>query len=428
MASLSSSSSSRQPPPTKVTTVSSKSRRSSAYDANFERLLLDCHIYPPFYKLPSGRLAPKPNNFDEIRRALRVARASLSPSIVPEAAFENFQFMNTTKSEGTVMRSIVPSLAGNLDIPNEGHLPFLNLDSITGNTTVNPVPDFFDGASPEAVDKQVRDDLDKIIIPTKHATVPIAPNLFLEAKSPGGTDDVAMRQAMLNGGHGLTIMHALKNYLKEQPVYDGNAYAFSATFVAGTLKLYAHHYAPLANPERRPAIYTTQLKSYALTGDYDVWLEGTAAFRTLRVLAKQYRDQFIEAANARARQATIEAEADATDDGDLASTIENQQGEDSSPTDFHDCLEQTFAEPGDKADAASRDTNAGLAILDHGFENDTQDQDTEVPSNFTTSFASSFASSFGGRPTTPTRSGHPQLPHSPPSPSSLQRRKKRAPK
>ncbi|KAL2752964.1 hypothetical protein ACRALDRAFT_1072748 [Sodiomyces alcalophilus JCM 7366] len=57
---------------------------------------------------------------------------------------------------------------------------------MTRNTTVNPNPDFFDGAHPDAVDQEVREALDKIIIPT-------APNLFLEAKSSAGTFDVELQ-------------------------------------------------------------------------------------------------------------------------------------------------------------------------------------------------------------------------------------------
>ncbi|KAG5790578.1 hypothetical protein H9Q69_010362 [Fusarium xylarioides] len=153
MASTSSASSKAQQS-TKATTVTSKSKRSSAYDANFEQHLINNNIYPPLYRFPDGCRTPKPANWEEIRRVLRAPRASLSPSRIPESAFEDFQVKNTTKSEGTVMRSVFPILAGDADILNEGHLPFVNLDSITKNTTVNPVPDFFDGAEPAAVDRQ----------------------------------------------------------------------------------------------------------------------------------------------------------------------------------------------------------------------------------------------------------------------------------
>lgn len=295
-----SSTSDRRTRSTKPTTVSTK--RSSAYDANFRQHCQDYHVYPPFYKFPDGRRPPKPANMDEIRQALKVPRGSLLPSVASEIAFEDFQYKNTIKSEGTVMRNIIPLIAGDADIPNEGHLPFTNLASMTENTTVNPNPDFFDGAHPEAVDHSVREALDTIIIPTKKVGTPIAPNLFLEAKSSGGTLDVAEGQVILDGAHGTMIMHSLQNHLLDEPIYDGNAYAFTATFLGGYLNLYAHHPTAPAAPGQRPDCYITQVKAYALTGDHDVWLEGIGAFRNMRMLARKYRDQFIETANARVRK------------------------------------------------------------------------------------------------------------------------------
>lgn len=74
------------------------------------------------------------------------------------------------------MRTVVPIITGDFDIPNEGHLSFYNLASITDNTIVNPVLNFFDGAYPGTVDKKLRDDLYETIILNKEAEIPVAPN------------------------------------------------------------------------------------------------------------------------------------------------------------------------------------------------------------------------------------------------------------
>lgn len=178
---------------THLTTAASRSTsRSSAYNANFEQILIDYNIFPLLYEFPGNRRAPKPANLGEIRKAIAVPRGSLSLSVVSESAFENFQRQNKTKLEGTTMRNVIPLIAGTTSIPNNGHLPFNNLDSLTDNLAVNPVPDFFDGASPSSLNKQVRQDLDKIIIPNKTGGVPIAPNFFLEVKGPKGNPDVAV--------------------------------------------------------------------------------------------------------------------------------------------------------------------------------------------------------------------------------------------
>lgn len=204
---------------------------SSAYDSNFEQHLIDHNICPPLHDFPDNRRPPKPAKWGEIRQALRVPRESLSPFVIPGSAFEDFQRKNKTKSEGTVMRTVVLLITGDIDITNEGHLPFNNLVSITDDTTVNPVPGFFDGAYLGAVDRKVRDNLYEIIIPNKKVRIPVAPNHFLEAKDPGGTLEVAEGQAVLDGAYGARIMHALQNYLVDKPVYDGNAYAYSSTLL-----------------------------------------------------------------------------------------------------------------------------------------------------------------------------------------------------
>ena len=107
------------------------------------------------------------------------------------------------------MRNMVPLLAGTANIPNKGHLPFTNLNSLTNNTTINPVPNFFDGACAGDLDRKVREELDRIIIPSKKPGVPMAPNFFLEAKSSGGTVEVADGQAVLDGAYGAIIMYIL---------------------------------------------------------------------------------------------------------------------------------------------------------------------------------------------------------------------------
>lgn len=122
------------------------------------------------------------------------------------------------------MRNMIPIIAGDANIPNEGHLPFTNLRSLTDEVTVKVVPDFFDGARSGSIDRTVSAALSQMIIPTEHADVPVVPNFFLEAKAPKGGADVALRQACYDGAHGARAMHSLQNYGETEPAYDGNAY------------------------------------------------------------------------------------------------------------------------------------------------------------------------------------------------------------
>ncbi|KAI3317910.1 hypothetical protein HD806DRAFT_550099 [Xylariaceae sp. AK1471] len=289
-----SSSPSRNTQTTNATSVSSKARRSSAYDDNFEQHLNDNGINLPQYPLPGNRRPPKPENIDHLLPALFASRASLSPSRFDESAFEGFQQKNESRSEGTVMRTVIPIIAGNADIPNEGYLPFTNLRSLTNKANIKPIPDYFDGARMRDVYTQVRHDLNKTIIPTKHADDPVAANFFLEANDPNGDAYVARRHACYDGAYGARAMHSLQNYGKEEPIYDNNAYTFSSTYYAGTgtLRLYAHH----------PTAPTT---SAGRPDDREALVEGATAFRNARDMAERYRNSFIGAANAQAKPADV---------------------------------------------------------------------------------------------------------------------------
>ncbi|KAK4182009.1 hypothetical protein QBC35DRAFT_220698 [Podospora australis] len=296
MSSSRASDSSRRTKSTKATSVSSKAKRSSAYDDDFEQHLIDYDVYPEGYIYLNDRQTPEPGNIDEARLELLAARASLSLSHFPESAFRDFRRKNNTKSEGSIMRNVIPIITGNASIPNEGNLPFTNFESLTGGLTVNTVPDFFDGALPGDVNKSVREDLSQMIIPTKHANVPVAPNFFLEAKAPAGSADVARRQACYDGAYGARAMHALQSYGEEKPVYDGNAYTYSSTYHAGTgtLQLYAHHATAPTDPEGRPEYHMTQIDAYALTGSRKGFVKGATALRNARDLAQCQRDQLIQ--------------------------------------------------------------------------------------------------------------------------------------
>lgn len=218
---LSSTSRSRQTNSTAATSVTSKARKSSAYNDNFEQHLIDYNIYPEGYEHPESRSTPEPNNSNQTHQDLLASRASLSPSRFPESVFRDFKRKNKTKSEGSIRRNVIPLIAGDSNTPNESNMQFTNLIPLTDESTVEAVPDYFDGAKASDFHSVVRREL---VIPTKHANVPIIPNFFLEAKGPSGSVSVAEKQACYNGAHGARAMHALQNYKLAESTYDGNAY------------------------------------------------------------------------------------------------------------------------------------------------------------------------------------------------------------
>ncbi len=400
-------SSSRQTQSTKATSVSSKaSKRSSAYDKDFEQNLIDHSIYLEGYDHTDDRSTPEPNNLDDLVQGLSDPRASLSPSRFSPSAFKNFKQVNSRViSEGKVMSDIIPIIRGNTDIPNEGNLPFTNLDSITNRTTVDAVPDLYDGVYPNQVSRLVRQELSKTITPTSHGRAPVAPNFFVEAKAPRGGADVAKRQACLDGAIGARAMHSLQNYVEgiTEPVFDGNAHTFSSTYHAGTgtLQLYAHHITgPTADGER-PEYHMTQLKAYALTSDREAFIQGAAAFRNAREMAQRQRETFIRAANNsnRASQAGPEATAKNVSNTDAADELYRPltHSKTSAWQDPHDDLQQHIAETcvqecesSSEAPTTSQNHYASDESLDVGqtlAASGTDDPSMSCVSSFTSSFS-----------------------------------------
>ncbi|KAK3337579.1 hypothetical protein B0T19DRAFT_455443 [Cercophora scortea] len=306
MASNSSSSSSRRTKSTEATTISGKigkNGKSSAYGPEFETHLADHNIHI------NNRKSKKPKNLeDAYTQLLAPKRPSLSLSRFGESDFEDFQWRDEEATfENDVMANVIPIICGDADIPSGQNVLFTKLAPITSTykDVVRPKPDLFDGAHIGDLDGKVRDsngDIYPLIIPTKHASVPVAPNFFFEVKGLKGAPDVLKRHVCYHGAYGARAMHALQNYGEEEPAYDGNAYTYSSTYHSGTLKLYAHHVTAPTDPEGRPRYHMTQVKAYALTSDRETCVQGIAAFRNARDLAQRHRNMFIQEANTRARR------------------------------------------------------------------------------------------------------------------------------
>ena len=278
--------------------IATSSKKSSAYDNNFELHLNDNHIYQDGYLYPDGRETPEPVALDELHHCLAQPRPSLSPSRLPDSAFKTFRQKNSrVVDEGEVMRDVLPIICGDSRIPSKQNLLFTKLESIANDTVVDAKPDLYDGAFLNDIDRQVRDDLDAFIIPTAHATAPVAPNFFLEAKAPDGGAGVAKRQACYDGALGARAMHKLQTY-GQDVVYDGRAYSIASTYHDGTLKIYTTH--PTEGLGGSTEYHMTQVDSWGLTGNSASFRKGAAALRNARDWAHTQRSTLISAANERA--------------------------------------------------------------------------------------------------------------------------------
>lgn len=311
-------------PTTNPSSATKTTRTSTGNSRNFEQHMMDNHIY-------RDKRAEKPENRNKVLEVMAAPRASLSPSIFDEATFEAFQESDAqAKDEDDVFDHVIPVITGRDQATHfrARDTWFGNLEPLTDGKLAHAQPDLYYGARPEQLDKGVRDELRHHIIPSTMEDKPMAPNFFMEAKGPDGTAAVALRQALYDSVMGARGMHSLQYYREEEPVYDGKAYTYSGTYYGGILKLYAHHLTAPTTHGQRPEYHMTQLRTFAMTDTREAFVQGAAAFRSLRDLAKEHRDSFIAAANERARRSDANAP---------AGTTEVEQDKCSSPEKYVDC-------------------------------------------------------------------------------------------
>lgn len=170
--------------------VTSKTKRSStAYDRGFEYCLIDYGIY-------LNNRAQKPHNIEEIKNRLAEPRHALLPSEFSEESFDEFQHgACNAKDRDNIMIDIIPAIYGK----QKNHFyarttKFGNLETLMAGSPI-ATPDLYYRARPDELHRNIRDQLNKHIIPTTIEDKLMASNFFLEVKGPDGMAVVAQRQA-----------------------------------------------------------------------------------------------------------------------------------------------------------------------------------------------------------------------------------------
>lgn len=278
----------------------------SPCDRNMEQHLTDIGVYATYS-------SQRPTNLAQIKEALRVRRPSLSEDVFSDEDFERYAEMSEhTRDEDDVQATVVPLMLGSQQQQQQQHYycarntVFGNLKPLSDVMIIAPKPDFYDGAHPEQLSKPIRDSLSRYIIPSRMHHKPMAPNFFLEIKGPHGSGGVGKTQARYDGAVGARGIHALQNYGNAlAAVYDGRAYTFSATYYIDQVSIYAHH---LREPvgggggggggqQPQPEYHMSLVGAYCLLTSRDAFEQGVGALRNARDLAKQYRDEFVDAAD-----------------------------------------------------------------------------------------------------------------------------------
>ena len=291
-----STSTSRSRPAVTNTTATKSSRPK---DPNYQQKLIDSGVLPYGYKYPDGRRPPLPLNWEGIGQRLAQHRRSLSPSAFPEEEYEEFVRADAEAfNEDAVKDSVLPRMLKAMGASDgaQKNILFTNIDSMTDHIALAK-PDYYYGAQPEQIHHEVRDQLSKDIVPSKHSHLPVVPNFFLEAKGPDGSLAEAHRQALHDGAIGARAMQSIQSYGQEEPVFENNASTITSIYHGGTLKMYGHSVAQPNGPGTRSEYYMHQLRSFAMTDTVDSFRQGATTFKNAIDWTRERRHAAIVRAN-----------------------------------------------------------------------------------------------------------------------------------
>ncbi|KAI4109447.1 MAG: hypothetical protein LQ345_007072 [Seirophora villosa] len=272
--------------------------KSSAYDANFRQNLKDHGVIV-------DNLGVKPANWAAIHSRLAQRRDSLSSSRFSDVDFEKFQRANDdAASEDGVKMDAFLTIAGTAAIPHQGDKLFNNLFDFPGGEIAVAQPDWYDGADPSELRKEIRRTLSRYIEPSKNDSLPMLPNFFAEVKGPDGSSRVVMLQALQDATLGARGILAIRGYSDPSTQYNNDAYTIAATYHPdGTLAIYTMHVEKVTGQAYQEEYRLTKLRSFNMTDIPERFREGATFLRNARDLAKEFRDRHIAMANNKAQSA-----------------------------------------------------------------------------------------------------------------------------
>jgi len=280
-------------------------RNTSPYDPNFQQLIVDDGVFPPNYRHPDGRWPSKPQNWDEICQRLSRPRASLSLSEFSEEDIRDYTYAaDNIAGESLISALAIPIIEGKFTDAKcfSGVRRFTNLSPLTRSKLVPGSPDLYHGARPEQLDRRVRDELDRSIVPSKQRGLPVVPNFFAELKGSLGNPGVGILQACYDGALGARGMFLLQSYRQGDAEFDNNAYTITATYVHPYLSLYTTHLSQPTASQPYPQYHMNILRSWCISTSIDEFRTALTWYRNARDWAKEQGDEAIRIANERAVQ------------------------------------------------------------------------------------------------------------------------------
>ncbi|KAI1325092.1 hypothetical protein F5Y16DRAFT_423311 [Xylariaceae sp. FL0255] len=288
--------------PGPVGTGTTTTEDTGPYDRAFAQHLKDFGIYPCGFESSEVGAHP-PANLEEIRQALKQRRPSMSSTSFTEFDFNKARSrVNAINNEIDIMTKVLPILEGECDPRFScGRIPFRNLKPLTDGSLTPGHPDWYHGAIPGRLDRQILQEISRLVVPSPRERTPILPNFFLAMKGPRGRFDVIDLQANYDGVLGARAMQSLQSY-RSTPVFDKNAYTLTSTFLSGILTIYAIHPQPATRPDGRCIYIMTLVDVQILYLNAEGFRAGVSAYRNARDWAVRRRNEAITQANERIAQ------------------------------------------------------------------------------------------------------------------------------
>ncbi|MCJ1321015.1 hypothetical protein MMC15_006357 [Xylographa vitiligo] len=277
------SSRSRRSTRTRPTADGGTNKSFSPYHRAFQQVLVDSHVYPPYYGHPDNRGMPKPKNWDDINERLTRPRPSLSPSNFSTEEHEAFIRQDASAAEEIQVKTeVIPIIRGTIEDPRtaSGDILFTNLDPLNADENFAPgKPDFFHGARPEQLDRRITHragalDYSFYVARPAYRAEPLhrceRPRRFRSRREP-------------------------TSYA--EPRYDGKTRTIGTLYQNGLLQLFTSHPIQPASPGEPPSYYLNRLRSFAMCNTVESWRAGATRYRNSMKWAQEERDDAIRVAN-----------------------------------------------------------------------------------------------------------------------------------
>ena len=267
------------------------------YDAHFEQLCVQSGIHFERFTKQST-----PNNLTSIREILQPVHHSLTAeelSRKDDMDFGAFWRVHHDSDHGDkMMANLYPLLVGDSggDVLVEKNCGMRNLCKFHPALPVAQ-PHVCDGARQCDISRRVREDLGDFIVPMLEGDGPAAPNHFVQFAGQWDCYPRMHRQAVYNGAFGARAMFALQNYGRDEPLYDGNAYALTCTyFPSSTFAIYTVH--PVRSASGRTEFQLTRVKTVSVGSNDASFNDVSSALRNARDFCEQQRNCLIGTAKA----------------------------------------------------------------------------------------------------------------------------------